>query len=62
MTNNVHDVSARIHDSVGRLERSLEEGHQSFVDIRSQLEEVEKKVGVVNLWSLVSGGHTSIPL
>ncbi|KAL8594867.1 hypothetical protein ACOMHN_016108 [Nucella lapillus] len=34
------------HDSVGRLERSLEEGHQSFVDIRSQMEEVEKKVDV----------------
>lgn len=26
------------------MERSLEEGHQSFVDTRSQLEEVEKKV------------------
>ena len=35
---------SRRHDSVGRLERSLEEGHQSFVDTRSQLEEVEKKV------------------
>ncbi|XP_076450249.1 uncharacterized protein LOC143286534 [Babylonia areolata] len=34
------------HDSVGRMERSLEEGHQSFVDIRSQLEEVEKKLEV----------------
>lgn len=31
---------------MGRLDRSVEEGHQSFVDIRSQMEEVEKKVRV----------------
>ncbi|XP_070199352.1 uncharacterized protein [Littorina saxatilis] len=34
------------NDSVGGLERSLEESHQSFVDIRSQMEEVDKKLEV----------------
>nr|KAG5691402.1 hypothetical protein BaRGS_003774 [Batillaria attramentaria] len=34
------------HDSVGRLDRSVEEEHQSFVDTRSHLEEIEKKLEV----------------